>query len=276
MPEQPLRILVIGAHPDDADIMAGGTSALWRQLGHTVKLISVTNGEAGHHLKHGPQLVDIRRQEAAAAGRVIGSEYEVLDFRDGRLAPTYEARCVIIGKIRQFQPDLILTHRPNDYHPDHRYTSQLVCDAAYMVTVPAVAPEFPFLRKNPAIAYTCDNFQRPYPFEAQVIVDIEPVLDQVIEMMNCHHSQFYEWLAFNLGYEDQLPADEMSRKAWLKSWYQQRIGWIADRYRELAVAYYGTERGSHVRYADAFEPCEYGAPWTPETIRRLFPFFPSS
>lgn len=267
-----LRILIVGAHPDDCDIMAGGTAALWAQQGHVVKLVSVTNGDAGHHLMSGRQLADIRRAEAAAAGRVIGCEYDVWDFHDGCLEPTVAARSVMIAKIREFQPDLILTHRPCDYHPDHRYTSQLVCDAAYMVTVPSVVPEVPFLKQNPAIAYVADTFQRPYPFSPQVVVDIGSVVEQVVGMMHCHKSQFYEWLAFNHGYEHELPADDAGRRTWLEAWYRQRIAWLADTFRDLAIEQYGAERGRQLQWLEAFEPCEYGAPWNAELIRRLFPF----
>ena len=269
---EPLRILVIGAHPDDCDIMAGGTAALYRQDGHQVKFVSVTNGESGHHRTFGEELVAIRKAEAAASGAVLGIEYDVLDFRDGRLEPSYEARCVLIRLIREFQPDLILTHRPNDYHPDHRYTSQLVCDAAYMVTVPAVAPEVPALRDNPAIAYCADCFQKPYPFDAQVIVDIDPVLESVVDMLHCHKSQFYEWLAFNHQYEDQLPEEDVERRSWLGEWYRERIEWVADDFRGLAVSSLGEDKGRAIRYAEAFEPCEYGSEWNQAVIERLFPF----
>lgn len=272
MTANPLRILVIGAHPDDADIMAGGTAALWARQGHVVKFVSVTNGDAGHHRLSGIELAAIRQGEAAAAGRVIGIEYDVLHFHDGRLEPTYAARCEIIGLIRAFRPDLVLTHRPCDYHPDHRYTSQLVCDAAYMVTVPSVVPDVPFLLDNPAIAYVADNFQRPYPFSPQVVVDIEPALDEVVSMLHCHQSQFYEWLAFNHGYETQLPPDEAGRRAWLGRWYCDRIRWLADAFRSMLIERYGADRGNSMRFIEAFEPCEYGASWDAALIAKLFPF----
>src|SRR5687768_10204017 len=141
MTPTPLRLLILGAHPDDADYFAGGTAALYRRHGHTVRMVSVTDGGAGHHEAAGPGLIKRRRAEAAASGKVIGADYIVLDAPDGGLMPTLENRRILIRLIREFQPDLILTHRPNDYHPDHRYTSQLVQDASYMLTVPAVAPE---------------------------------------------------------------------------------------------------------------------------------------
>src|SRR5438874_288590 len=161
MSAEPLRLLIIGAHPDDADYAAGGLAALYRAAGHVVKMVSLTNGDAGHHRQPGPALAERRRREAAAAGAVIGATYDLLDNHDGELLPTLENRCRVIRLIRSFRPDLVLTHRPNDYHPDHRYTSQLVQDAAYMVTVPPVVPEVPHLEKNPVIAYLPDEFEKP-------------------------------------------------------------------------------------------------------------------
>src|SRR5262245_14363130 len=153
MHEELLRLLIIGAHPDDADYYAGGTAALYRAAGQVVKMVSLTNGDAGHQTLRGPELARRRKAEAAAAGAVIGASYDVLDDPDGELQPTLENRRQVIRLIRTFRPDLLLTHRPNDYHPDHRYTSLLVQDAAYMVTVPAVCPDTPHLSANPVIAY---------------------------------------------------------------------------------------------------------------------------
>lgn len=269
-----LRILAFGAHPDDCDIIAGGTACLYRSLGHHVKFVSVTNGEAGHHQITGEELVTIRKAEAQSAAAIIGVDYDVLDYPDGRLEPTLAARWEIISIIRKFRPDLIFTHRPNDYHPDHRYTSQLVCDAAYMVTVPPVVPEVPALRENPVIMYFSDRFQRPYPFSADVAVDIEPVIDQVVEMLDCHRSQFYEWLAYNHQYEDELPDDDSGRRKWLEQRFRQRISWLAERFRSLLVETYGPEYGANAKWIEAFELCEYGTPLTDENRRRLFPFLP--
>jgi len=274
MNEQPLRILAIGAHPDDCDLTTGGAAVLWRQAGHDVRFVSMTNGASGHHQKFGPDLVKTRRQEAENAGQAIGIQYDVLDNPDGELMPTLEARRRLIGLIRKYQPDLILTHRPNDYHPDHRYTSQLVCDAAYMVTVPPVVPDVPPLRRNPVICYMMDNFQRPYPFSPTVAVDIEPVIESVVDMLHCHKSQFYEWLAYNRFFPEPPPEDESKRRDWLGRHFRERIAPYARRYRDLVVSIYGSSRGEEIRYIQAFEPCEYGSPLTPEETRRLFPFLP--
>jgi LmbE family N-acetylglucosaminyl deacetylase len=271
---QPLRLLILGAHPDDADYSAGGTAALYRRHGHVVKMVSLTDGGAGHHAQAGPELVKRRRAEAAASGRVIGAEYITMDPPDGGLLPTLENRATIIRLIREFKPDLILTHRPNDYHPDHRYTSQLVQDAAYMVTVPAVAPEVRFLDRNPIIAYLPDDFQKPYPLTPTVAVDVGPALDDIVGMLHCHVSQFYEWLPFNQGILDQVPKSDGDRRAWLKRQVEDRLRRQADRFRPLLKELYGAERGSRIEFAEAFEPCEYGSPLDDAQRSRLFPFVP--
>jgi LmbE family N-acetylglucosaminyl deacetylase len=271
---RPLRLLIIGAHPDDADYAAGGTAALYRAAGHDVRMVSLTNGDAGHHESPGPALVQRRRAEAAAAGAVIGAEYLVLDHHDGELLPTLDNRCEVIRLIRGYDPDLVLTHRPNDYHPDHRYTSQLVQDAAYMVTVPAVVPGVRHLERNPVIAYLPDAFERPYPFAPSVAVDVGPVFDKIIAMLDCHVSQFYEWLPYNMGVLDKVPAGRAERRACLADQMRGRLRQQTERFRGLLIKQYGEAHGSRVEYAEGFEGCEYGSPLDAAARRRLFPFVP--
>ena len=270
----PLRILVIGAHPDDCEIKAGGLTTLYRQAGHHVKYVSVTNGDAGHQRLPPTDLARVRLEETKAVAALMGIEYEVLGNRDGRLLPTLEARFELIGLIRRFQPDLILTHRPNDYHPDHRATSTLVCDAAYMVIVPHIVPEVPALRVNPVIAYLSDHFQRPAPFQPTVVIDVEPVLEQILDQLVCHRSQFFEWLPYTLCQEATFPSDPAAQRAATKDFYCQFNGPLADRYRDVIIKTYGEERGRQIRWVEAFEPCEYGSPLTEETRKRLFPMLP--
>lgn len=267
-----LRLLIIGAHPDDADYAGGGTAALYCAAGHDVKMVSVTNGAAGHHVNPGPEMARRRREEAAAAGAIIGAEYVTWDIPDGTLLPTLDARAEVIRLIRSYHPDLLLTHRPNDYHPDHRYTSQLVQDAAYLVTVPAVVPDVPHLMRDPVIAYLPDDFQKPYPLRPDVAVDVGSVIGKIVDMLDCHKSQFYEWLAYNHGYADRLPADDKGRKEFLLEQTRVRLRRQADKYRDLLIRLYGPERGAKIEYAEAFEGCEYGAPLDEEARKRLFPF----
>jgi LmbE family N-acetylglucosaminyl deacetylase len=268
----PLRLLIIGAHPDDADYHAGGLAALYCAAGHTVKMVSLTNGDAGHQTLRGPVLAERRRAEAAASAAVIGATYDVLDSHDGELLPTLENRRTVIRLIRSFRPDLVLTHRPNDYHPDHRYTSQLVQDAAYMVTVPPIVPDAPHLARDPVIAYLPDEFKKPTPFQPAVTIDIGSVIDRLTDMLHRHQSQFYEWLPYNRGALDQVPVGETARRQWLADQTRRRLRPRANRYRDLLVQRYGSERAAAVEYVEAFEPCEYGAPLNEEARRRLFPF----
>jgi len=271
---RPLRILVIGAHPDDCEYKAGGLAALYRQGGHEVCYVSVTNGQSGHQTRYGPPLAAERRAEAAAAGRVLGLDYRVLSYPDGTLQPTLEARAEIIRLIRQYDPDLVLTHRPNDYHPDHRITSLLVADASYLLTVPAVASDTPALARMPVIMYLSDDFQRPYPFCPSVVVDVEPVLESMVDMLACHRSQFFDWLPYNRGELDQVPGTADQQRRWLRDWFLGIVAPLADRYRDQIISAYGEDRGRRIRYIEAFETCEYGAPLTPALRTRLFPFLP--
>jgi N-acetylglucosamine malate deacetylase 1 len=265
-----LRLLIIGAHPDDADYAAGGLAALYRANGHDVRMVSLTNGDAGHHETPGPALAKRRLGEATAAAAVIGATYQIFNIHDGELQPTLENRWKVIQLIRGYEPDLILTHRPNDYHPDHRYTSQLVQDAAYMITVPAVAPATKHLRKNPVIAYLPDEFQKPYPFSPTVAVDVGPVLEKIVDMLHCHVSQFYEWLAYNTLTLDQVPTADADRRTWLAKQVQERLRKQADRFRPQLVHCYGMAHAQTVAYAEAFEPCEYGAALDIAAVQRLF------
>ena len=272
MPASTPSLLVFGAHPDDGEMTAGGLAALYAKNGGRVRFVSLTNGDAGHQTLAGAQLARIRRDEAKAAADALGIESLVLDNHDGELLPTLDRRREVIGIIRDFQPDLVLTPRPNDYHPDHRYTSQLVQDAAYMVTVPNVRAHVDHLRRDPVIMYVVDRFQKPYPFSPDVAIDIGEVIDQKIAGLRAHASQFYEWLAYNGQHLDQVPTDPEARPAWFNEHMQPRLRGVADRFRSLLVERYGPERGEAVTYAEAFEACEYGAPLTDEAKERLFPF----
>lgn len=268
-----IRVLVFGAHPDDCDIKAGGIAALYTQQGHSVKFVSVTNGDAGHHEMGGGTLAQRRNAEAQAAAEIIGIAYELLDNHDGELLPSLENRFQIIRKIREFKPDLIMTHRPNDYHPDHRYTSMLVQDAAYMVTVPNITALTPHLQKNPVIVYLSDSFKKPSPFSADVVVGIDTVIEQKIDMLHCHVSQFYEWLPYNSGTLNAVPDNEVERREWLAERLRNRFSSIADRYRTKLIELYGEQNGSNIKYAEAFEACEYGSSLTQDNVPILFPFF---
>lgn len=266
----PLRVIAFGAHPDDCDQKVGGTAAKWAALGHQVKFVAVTNGDAGHQTEGGGALARRRRLESQEAGRRFGiAEYETLDNHDGQLVPSVEVREQVIRKIRQWNADIVLAPRPNDYHPDHRYTGVLIQDAAYMVVVPNIAPDTPPLRKNPVFLYFQDGFQRPNVFRPDVAVAIDDVVDKKIRALDAHTSQVYEWLPWVSGDLASVPADPAARIGWLKGHYSGRP--LGEPVREALRKRYAAKADA-VQNAEAFELCEYGRRPTPEELSALFPF----
>ena len=271
MATQPLRLLAIGAHPDDAEYKAGGLAALYRRQGHSVKFMALTQGSSGHHQMKGPDLAQRRRGESETAASIIGASWEVWDQVDGQLEPSIPLRFRLIRAIREFKPDLILTHRTHDYHPDHRAAGQLVQDAAYLVTMPAICPEAPALRKIPVIGYFSDEFHQPYAFRPDVVVDIAEVWDAKISLLDAHESQFYEWLPYNQGLNVDVPDGELPRRSWLSGRREQLPRRTADRYRDRLVGLYGPSFGRIVHLVEAFEISEYGTPLDTDRMSRLFP-----
>ena len=267
-PKKQLNIIVFGAHPDDCDNKIGGTAALFAKMGHRVKFVSVTNGDAGHYAKGGGNLAKIRRKEAQEAGKRLGIEYTVLDNHDGELFPTIEVRHQVIREIRKWDADIVLTHRPVDYHPDHRYTGVLVQDAAYLVIVPNVTPDTPPLKKNPVFLYLQDHFQKPNEFKADIAVDITSVFDTKMDGLDAHSSQFYEWLPWTEGKLAEVPKGEKEKREFLiKEWSRP----ISDNVRASLTKWYGPKKAKEAKHAEAFEICEYGKQPTDEEIRVLFP-----
>ena len=269
-----LNIIVIGAHPDDCDLDTGGTAALWASLGHRVKFLSLTNGDAGHQSMGGGVLAKRRRAEAQESARRLGiAEYEVLDNHDGELMPNLEVRLQVIRRIRSWKADIVIFPRPYDYHPDHRNTGLVVHDAAYMVIVPNVASDTPPLEKNPVFLYSYDHFQKPQPFEADIAVSIDKVYEQKIHALDAHVSQFYEWLPWTSGQLNQVPKGLQERKKWLA---EKRKGRITPSIRASLIKWYGEEKGGKVLIAEAFEICELGRQPTDEELKILFPMIPQN
>ncbi|MDG3004496.1 PIG-L deacetylase family protein [Paludisphaera mucosa] len=267
------RIIVFGAHPDDCELTTGGTAARWVDAGHAVKFVSLTNGDAGHHEISGGPLARRRREESVRASKILGVESQTLDNHDAELLPTLENRKAVARAIREWKADLVLAPRPNDYHPDHRYTGILVQDTAYMVAVPNFCPDTPALKTNPVFLYVADRFQQPNPFRPDVVVPIDPVFDRKVAALAEMDSQFFEWLPWIDGYLDQVPKDAAARKTWFKEQVLKRYGASADRFRDKLVDLLGPERGKAVQTAEAFQVCEYGRQPNRAELLEFFPFF---
>jgi LmbE family N-acetylglucosaminyl deacetylase len=264
-----LRVIAIGAHPDDCDIKFAGTAAKFVKAGAAVKFLSVTNGDAGHQSEGGGALAKRRYAEAQEAARRLGiGEYQVLDNHDGELTPSLDVRKQIIRAIRLWKADIVIAPRPNDYHPDHRYTGMLVQDAAYMVVVPNIVPDVPALRKNPVFLYYEDNFQKPAPFRPDVAVSIDDTWQLKLDALDAHVSQVYEWLPWVDGRLAEVPKDPAERRAWLA---KTRAGRIRPDVRAALEKRYGAEAGANIQHAEAFELCEYGRRPSMDELQAMFP-----
>jgi len=269
-----LRIICFGAHPDDCEIQAGGVGAMWSAKGHHVKLVSVTNGDIGHWRDAGGPLAKRRKAEAEAADQILGVTCEVLDIHDGELLPTLDNRRLITRLIREWKADIVIAPRPNDYHPDHRYTGVLVQDAAYMVTVPFFCPDVPYLKNNPVFLYYPDPFQKPNPFQPDVAVATDSVIQKRLDALDALVSQFYEGGAN--GYPELLPSDpakQKERRAKVRGDFEKRYEAQAQRFRAKLAEFYGPDKANSIRYAEAFEICEYGRHPDQQELKKLFPFF---
>lgn len=267
-----LRVLAIGAHPDDCELGMGGTAIKYKNLDHVVKFVSATRGDLGHYEMGGAKLAIIRRRETKKACNLFGIESEVFDIQDNNLETDIATREKFIRLIRKFKPDIIFTHRLNDYHPDHRRTSILVQDSSYAIRIPSVCPLVPYLTYTPVIMYMADNFKKPNPFEPKVMVDIDDVINNKTDMMYQHKSQVYEWLPWMDGKLDQVPSSEKERFEWLKKQIVVDNKVFASIYRDKLKEQYGQEYGSKIECAEGFELCEYGANLSEKEISKYFPF----
>lgn len=269
MAQERLRIIAIGAHPDDCDIKFGGTAAKLAKAGHAVKFLSVTNGDAGHQEMGGGELAVRRYKETQESARRLGiAEYEVLDNHDGELIPSVEVRKQVIRSIRRWKADIVVAPRPNDYHPDHRYTGILVQDAAYLVVVPNVAADTPPLERNPVFLYYQDGFQKPAPFRPDIAVPIDDVWETKINGMDAHVSQFYEWLPWVDRRLNEVPKGAAERKRWLSN---MRIQPLTDEVKKTLVEELGAAAAAKVERTESFELCEYGRRPSLAELRKMFP-----
>nr|WP_295928449.1 PIG-L family deacetylase [uncultured Dyadobacter sp.] len=272
-PKKPLNIIVFGAHPDDCDLGAGGIASIYSSMGHKVKFVSLTNGDKGHQDIGGGELAVRRYKEAQEAARRWGIQYDILDNHDGELLPTLENRLAVIRKIREWNADVVIAPRTNDYHPDHRNTGVVVQDAAYLVIVPNILSSVPPLTKNPVFLYFRDRFQRPNPFRPDIAIDITENLAKKVDGLDAHVSQFYEWLPWTDGNLANVPKDVNERKNWLLKSMERRSS-VTPEIKASLDKWYGADKAEKIKYVEVFEITEYGKQPNAEEVKRLFPMLP--
>lgn len=269
-----MKILMIGAHQDDNEFRCGGLAHKLTKQGHEVIFLSCCNGCGGHHIMTAEETVKRRAGESAAVAKLLGIRYDVWDIDDCTLMADLETRRRLIRYIREFAPDLVISHRQNDYHADHRAVGLLIQDASYMLTVPHECPEVPAMRRMPVIMYNEDGFRNP-DFRADLVLDMDDEIETKLQIAHLNVSQVYEWLPYT--HEEEVPEGEEARLAFLKGMeiteettdeevmaasrgYSVRFAKTAARFRKELISQYGQTRGSKIRYAEAYEICEYGAP----------------
>ncbi len=249
--------MVVGAHPDDAEFNLSGLLLRYAAQGNAIAITSLTDGSAGHQTLGRRELAQRRAGEAKAAARKLGAELNIWPVADGALQPTLANRERLIHEIRVFGPDLLVTHRLNDYHPDHRAAAQLVQDACYMVRVPNVVPEVPALEQDVVVAYMCDFFQQPKPFHADLVLPLDDWFDAACELLACHESQVQEWLPYVQG--------EAGNASWFPHAYRARAAAIAKRYANGGC-----------QLAEALEISEYGRQLSTTELANLCLLEPNS
>jgi N-acetylglucosamine malate deacetylase 1 len=267
---KPLRIIAFGAHPDDAELKASGVAALWAAGGHKVKFVAMTNGDVGHFESAGGPLAKRRKAEVSECARILGIETDVLDIHDGELVPSLENRRTMARLIRQWQADIVMGHRPYDYHPDHRYTGVLMDDTAVVVVAPFFVPDTPPTVRNPVYMYYSDGFQDPKPFTASIVVGIDDVAEKKWQCVSAMPSQFGDKDSWQGRTLPNVPAGDRERAAYMLEIVKKRNIAVADQYRERLVALYG-DRGRKVQYAEAFQLGQYGRQASLDELKQMFP-----
>lgn len=266
-----LRIIAFGAHPDDSELKASGVAAMWAARGHKVKFVAMTNGDIGHFKEAGGPLASRRLAEVQQCAKILGIETEVLDIHDGELEPSLENRKRVARLIRDWQADVVLFHRPYDYHPDHRYVGVLVQDAAVVVVAPFYVPNTSPTKKNPVFLYYSDPFEKPYPFEPTIVVGIDQVAQKKWDCVSAMPSQFADEHSWQASTLPDVPKDATKRPEYLLNIFKQRNAGVADKYRNRLIELYGNDKGSKIRYAEAFELCQYGRQPSVDELLQLFP-----
>ncbi len=272
-PARTLRIIALGAHPDDAELKFAGTAALFAAQGHKVKLVALTNGDVGHFSQAGGPLAQRRKAEVEACHKELGVATEVFDIHDGELMPDLETRKKLANVIRDWQADIVLSHRPWDYHPDHRAVGQLAQDTAVVVAAPFFAPYTPPTKGNPIYLFYSDPFKHPYPFDPILAVGIDDVAQKKWDCISALPSQFGDADSWQARYGRNVPTDEAGRKAYLLDIVKQRNANEANQYRDLLVKLYGEQKGRAIKYAETFELNQYGASVTADQLKQMFPTF---
>ena len=194
-----MNILAIGAHPDDVETSCGGTLAKYAKMGHKVFMATATNGNIGSATLSMEKIAAVRKEEARKAAAHIGAEYICLDYDDEMFFEDKAARLAFIDLVRYCKADVILTHNPEDYNPDHELTSKIISDIAVMIPIEKIHTKSPAYSRIPIIVYF--ESENGLGFIPTEYVDITDTMEIKMAMCWEHKSQI-SWMQDN--YQDTM------------------------------------------------------------------------
>ena len=244
---------------------------MWAAAGHKVKFVAMTNGDVGHFEQAGGPLAKRRKAEVAECAKILGIENEVLDIHDGELVPSLENRQKVARLIREWQADIVMGHRPYDYHPDHRYTGVLLNDTAVVVVAPFFVPDTPPTPRNPVYMNYSDALPGPEALHADDRRRHRRAGEKKWKCISAMPSQFGDKDSWQGRTLPNVPQDDRERQAYLLDIVKKRGIAVADQYRDRLVALYGAERGKKIQYAEAFELNQYGRQAPLDELKQMFP-----
>lgn len=266
------RVIVICAHPDDAELTSGGICILLSRMGYKIKYISLTNGNKGHHEGTKNEITIRGYGETEEVKKRMGCEYEILNIEDVKLESTLKNRIEVIRLIREWKADIVITHPPYDYYPDHRHTFLLVQDTAFLVNVPKILSEVPAVEQSPLFLYTRGRYVNPLELQPDIVVDITSVIRKKAYVIDAHVSQIYEWLFWINHSNDIIPETEEGKIDYILNQYVLRRGEVRENDKSVVKKWYGSQ-AEEVKTIEAFEICEFGRTVNNQDIRALFPMF---
>jgi LmbE family N-acetylglucosaminyl deacetylase len=234
-----MRVLAVGAHPDDLEILCGGTLARYVQEGHEVVMCSATLGDRGSFEHSSEEIARIRLAEARRAAELAGAEHVTLGLSDAEVhAADRDQVLAVVDLVREARPDVIITHSPNDYMSDHNEISTLVFGASFHATLPLLETGKPHHGAVTPI-YFMDNVMG-LGFQPVEYVDVTATMATKVAMLEAHETQL-TWL------RDHDGVDVVEQMRTFTRFRGQQCG---------------------VEYAEGFAPC---LTWLRGTTRRLLP-----
>ncbi|GAO42705.1 PIG-L deacetylase family protein [Flavihumibacter petaseus] len=262
--QKSLKVMVIFAHPDEGEIYTGGVTALYTKMGHQVKFMSLTNGDAGHHSMKPADLAKMRYQEAMESKKILSlGDYEVLDYHDKFLKNTREVQDKVIKSIREWNADIVFTYYPADGgHPDNMTAGYIVREAAPRLQ----------MAKTPVFVYIRDFHTINFSYIPDFAVGIDAVWQTKLAACAAQKSQVNEAIPYKMGILEEVKASpEKQKKLVEENTYP--FSSVTNINMPALAKWYGSQTAS-VKYAEAFEIAEFGRQLKASEMREMFPMLP--